>query len=647
MAITNGRGSNRNRSCVRVIFPPQFEPFQPYLAGPYLKGWLHQQGIESSVFDANIDFYEWFISQAKRQVSEQTAMTASRRYLLRQAPAALRRLKTEPASLSDYRWAVNVLDEFLRHACPTGMILGLTHLTLEPRYSSSHLISWLDGTDNVFRRYYESAHEAILGPQEVTCYLLSVVVIDQLPAAVALAREIRRARPGAIILAGGPLISRLSHQLSSVPPIAKAFDAIIPGEAHVGLSAFLKLVPTHRAHVTPDFSDLDLTRYWSCRRVLPYLAASGCNWGQCAYCTHHMTYDGYNASDMSDVLADLERLPGQHGAEYVSFSDEYLSSIQLEHLSDGLVERNVRIKWSTFTRPEPQFQDVTFLHHLYEAGCRMLMFGLETASQRVLTSMRKGTYAKHYRPILEACKKANIAVRCDFLIGFPGETESDIETTYSFLQDNRDVLDTPFSSYAVAVLEMRSGIPLLRHPDRYGIHVKEPLRGDLDDQYDYDIAEGVTKDSLAKWREKMIGFLKTEMDAELVCPQNKTHQLVLKDLHDQGLLQLPTLRVSTKYLPFLSARLSSGVDVMPSREGFHVVNHTNGGELEMSSSLAQVLSLLVKGTPLDVAYRAQHSWGENTFAQFIMFLYRNDYVCIETVSSRRQDSVLMKEATDV
>src|SRR3989442_5799509 len=58
----SSEGQGLSSMKARLIFPPQFEPFQPYLSGPYLKGLLCRHGICASVFDANLDFYEWLVA---------------------------------------------------------------------------------------------------------------------------------------------------------------------------------------------------------------------------------------------------------------------------------------------------------------------------------------------------------------------------------------------------------------------------------------------------------------------------------------------------------------------------------------------------------------------------------------------------------
>lgn len=622
-----------------IIFPPQFEPFQAYLSGPYLKALLGHHGIAANVFDANIDFYDWLVAQAEKHIPWPTAPNTSAGYLRENVGQAVELLRSEPRSLPEYRWAINVTDEYLRAISPVGVKIGLTYLKVGNRYSSSDLQAYLDRPDNIFRLYFKYASERLLGPPSVSTYLLSLVVIDQLAGAIAFTREIKQQRPHARVIIGGPIVSRLHRQLAAIPWITETFDAIVPGEAYRVLPGVLGLPHASTGHVTPDFSDLDLDRYWSCRRVLPYLVAHRCKWGKCAFCSHHLTYDGYRESSIPKVLSDLDHLAAGHAVQHISCCDEYLTPAQLEELSTGLLEREIDVRWSTFTRPEPQFRDREFMVKLYAAGCRMLMFGLESGSQRVINAMGKGTRVVHFLPILEACKAANIAVRYDFMVGFPGETQEEVEETYSFIRQNRDGIDTPFSSYSVAIFELRSGIPVLEQVERLRVLPKDPLRGDLDDQYEFESEAGLSEQARIEWREQLIRFSKVEMGMELICPQNKTHQLVLKDLYDCGIFGLPVLEICPDRFASTAATLAPGVEFTSKAGALRVINHANGGELEVSLRLLEVFHRFAAGTGLNVAFHTQDLWEQETFARFITFLYRNDYLRV-WVSARTNQVTL-------
>ena len=618
---------------IQILFPPQFEPFQAYLSGPYLKGLLATYGEAATVFDANVDFYEWMLSFAQRDIPWRTHQHPNLEFLHREVAAAVASLKNAPTSLLDYRWAINVVDEYLGAVSPEGVKVGLSYLKVGNRYSDTHLCAYLEDENNLFARYFADASDTILGSESVNTYLLSLVVIDQLAAAVAFTREIKRRRPYARVFIGGPIVSRLQLQLKAVPWLASTFDGIISGEAHRVLPELLGLPHQYTGHVTPDFSDLDLDRYWCSRRVLPYLVAHGCKWGKCTFCSHHLTYDGYRESTMRQVLDDLEMLTNRYQGEYVSFSDEYLTPAQLAELAEGVEQRGLNIKWLTFVRLEREFRDVRFMQRLYDAGCRILMFGLESASQRVLNLMKKGTRVEHFRPILEACKAAGIAVRYDFMVGFPGETEEDAQWTFDFLQQNRDVIDTPFSSYSTAIFELRSGIPVLEMAERYRVLAHNPLRGALDDQYEFESIGGLSEASRIAWRDRLIRYAKTELDIELVCPQNKTDQLVLKDLFDQGLFDLPVSRITPDDFTRLQMRLARGVEIQPTPKGWRIVSRANGGELEIAEDLLPMFHLLLIETTMAQCFACQNHWDADVFSRFVNFLSRNDYVVVTALET--------------
>jgi hypothetical protein len=214
------------------------------------------------------------------------------------------------------------------------------------------------------------------------------------------------------------------------------------------------------------------------------------------------------------------------------------------------------------------------------------------------------------------------------MVGFPGETREDVRTTFEFIQSNRDVIDTPFSSYSVSIFELREGIPVLEQSEHFQVQPRVPLRGELDDQYEFECDGGLTLQERINWRERFIRFSKEDLNMEIVCPQNKTHQLVLKDLYDQGNLALPVGRIEPAGLDQLTGRLTAGIEITRHRDSIHVLSHASGGELEVCLGLLGVFRGFQQGIRLDLACRLQSIWDGTQFARFVEFLYRNDYLVI-------------------
>jgi len=620
--IMQSRKTLNNR--ISIIFPPQFEPFQPYLSLPYLKGLLRNHGIECYCFDANIDFYWWLFINQRECYS--CYNSHRKNYLASHIESACYILKEIPNDLTEYRWAINVVDEYLKEISPCGVNISLTSLSIGNKHSSEDLLNYISSPENIFRKYFEYARRKIIINPNIKYYLFSLVVLDQLGPALTFAKEIKKMHPKVKVIFGGPFVARYYKRLISLKWINKVVDIITPGEAYKELPKIFGLQRIWQGHVTPDFSDFEMERYLSPRLVLPYLTAHGCKWGLCSFCTHHLTYSEYRECSLEKIIKDISSFKKKYGLEYISFSDEYIPANRLDGLASLIKERKLDIKWSAFVRAEPRYMDKEFTKKLYEGGARLLMFGFECASQRVLQLMKKGTYADHYKAILESCKNANIAVRLDFMIGFPGETEVEAKKTLDFIKSNSELIDTPFSSYSVAIFELREDIPIMEDLKKWGIKVEGLYRGDLDELYYFDTTNGLSHAKKQYWRRKMIYYSKNKLGMEVITPQNKTHQLCFKDLYDRGYIELPIISLKPEYFKDIYAIWSDGVAIDYRENAIYVSNHASGGEIKLCEELINVVGVLASGESLYLIFQKYGSWNLKEFIEFVNYLYRNDYI---------------------
>jgi len=613
---------------VQIIFPPQFEPFQPYLSLPYLKGLLKIYEIDSKYYDSNVDFYWWLIREYKK---EHWPDSPQKEYLWENIDEAIQTLYMVPQSYFKYRWAISVADEFLEALSPQDIKISLTSLTIGNKYSSKDLYQYLNSSENVFNEFFEYAINKILGLDETVYYFFSLVVLDQLGAALTFARQIKSIKPQAKIAFGGPMVSRFYKRLVAIPWVKNIVDFIIPGEAYKTLPRIFKYEKMYTGHVTPDYGDLELDKYFAPKIVLPYLVAHGCKWGLCRFCSHHLTYSEYRASNSEQVVRDISNLVKKYGVEYISFSDEYLTADQLNNLVDLFQKHAVNVYWSSFVRAEPQFSNKDFVRKLYDGGARLLMFGFESASQKVLNEMRKGTHVNSYVPILKACKKANVAVRLDFMVGFPGESQNDVRQTYAFIRNNSKLIDTPFSSFAIAIFELREDTPIIHELMKKRVKILSLLRGNLDEQYSFILSKGLSSKQKQWWRHKIIKYFKNELNAELFTPRNKTHQLLFKDLYDRNQIKTAFVKkVNNKNICNLKASWNNGVVIITdhSNSALRITNYATGGELMVSLELSDVIeSFKAIGSLASVRSRFSNC-DSSAFIKLINFLHRNDYLLI-------------------
>lgn len=128
------------------------------------------------------------------------------------------------------------------------------------------------------------------------------------------------------------------------------------------------------------------------------------------------------------------------------------------------------------------------LQQMYTGGCRMILFGLESASEQIMKRMVKGTQLEHMHRILNESTQAGIWNHTFFFFGFPGETIEDAQQTVNFLYEHKQHVHS--AAFGTFLLEVDA--PAHRYPKSFGISrvVEQPDR-DLAIYFDYEVSEGM------------------------------------------------------------------------------------------------------------------------------------------------------------
>jgi hypothetical protein len=177
-----------------------------------------------------------------------------------------------------------------------------------------------------------------------------------------------------------------------------------------------------------------------------------------------------------------------HGVRHFFFSDEALSPRMLSALSAELIQRGADLEWTCCARFEPGIR-ARLLRQMREAGCRMVLYGLESGSQRVLDRMDKGIKLSTAQRILKEGAEAGIWNHIFFFFGFPGETEWDARETVRFFRANRESIH----SVCTGTFLLERDSQVAADPEGFGIaRVLPPGTGrDLAYYYDYEVRSGI------------------------------------------------------------------------------------------------------------------------------------------------------------
>lgn len=196
----------------------------------------------------------------------------------------------------------------------------------------------------------------------------------------------------------------------------------------------------------PEYSDFPWHKYP--HRVIPVLAARGCSWGRCTFCSDIVTASGrgFRTRRAVRVLDELDHQAKRYGSKDFIFLDIKLNSdVSLwRGLINGIQERVPGARWIGTVHVdigEDNGLDRPTLLAASRAGLTRVSFGLESGSQRMLQLMSKGCTVARNETFLDDASEAGLSVRATMMTGYPGETADDIEQSADFLARNRDKFD--------------------------------------------------------------------------------------------------------------------------------------------------------------------------------------------------------------
>ena len=116
-----------------------------------------------------------------------------------------------------------------------------------------------------------------------------------------------------------------------------------------------------------------------------------------------------------------------------------------------------------------------------KSGCAALLFGLESACERVLAGMQKGIHVAAAREILVASRAAGIINHAGILVGFPTESEAEaLETVRFVIEHNREI-----QSIGLSLFNLDKDSRVMMAAERYGVEPILDPQEDLASAFDY------------------------------------------------------------------------------------------------------------------------------------------------------------------
>jgi len=380
---------------------------------------------------------------------------------------------------------------------------------------------------------------------------VSLCFSQQLWVALCLAKVLKRRTKAKIIFGGAHFTAEIDQFMDR---FANVIDYIVEGEGEMALVKLLKgedpasipgvyfmsdmvhsSTPKFEPKIDifghPDFSDLDLRAYFSPEPVLPVLTSRGCYWRKCTFCVHYLS-SGFSYRQHT-VAHIVEQLQGyvKMGIRHFSFIDEMISPHAFKDLADGILKAGLDIHYYALAKPVKQF-DRQLLEKIYASGCRYILWGMESANERVLGLIQKGTETENVELVFQTAQKVGIHNHVYIICGFPTETKEEWMETLRFLQKNGGAI----SSIHRSPFSLEKDSPIYKAPEKFSI-TKVWSLGDTitDGRFRFECSSGMTRDEMNDIFMKSMPFLRAFNVYSPRLGNFRDHALLLYAKHGRAL----------------------------------------------------------------------------------------------------------------
>ena len=294
-----------------------------------------------------------------------------------------------------------------------------------------------------------------------------------------LLRKAKETNPNAVVVACGCYVQVAKDKVDSIEEIdisignSEKKDIVQIVENYINQNEMInEIVDVNKEK---DFSEMGLVTFTEKTRATIKIQ-DGCN-NFCTYCLIPYARGRVRSRNKENIIKEVEEIAkkgiqeivitGIHIASYgLDFSYNYRMIDLLEDLNkiDGIK----RIRLGSL---EPSLITDEFTKRLSKLDkiCNHFHLSLQSGCDETLKRMNRKYTTSEFRQVVNRLRKTfkDVNLTTDIIVGFPGETEEEFETTYSFLKEIK------FYKMHIFKYSPREGTPASKMPNQVDGKIKE------------------------------------------------------------------------------------------------------------------------------------------------------------------------------
>jgi len=213
-----------------------------------------------------------------------------------------------------------------------------------------------------------------------------------------------------------------------------------------------------------DYSGFNFGDYT--KQLIPITTSRGCV-NRCTFCSESPHWRRYRRRSAANILNEIKyQLDLYPQIDKFWFNDSLVNGDikMLEELCGLIISAKIKIEWGGQAMIRPEMTPA-LLNKMYSAGCRVISYGIESGSSRILKLMRKPYTAELAEQVVKNTFEASINAIFNIITGFPGEDEMSFQESKDFIRRCRKYA----SHIELPVYLLLKGSYIFSHLEEFGI----------------------------------------------------------------------------------------------------------------------------------------------------------------------------------
>ena len=213
---------------------------------------------------------------------------------------------------------------------------------------------------------------------------------------------------------------------------------------------------------------LPIARYRALGTPCTVITSRGCPYS-CIFCSgRRMFGPRIRFRNPGLVVDEIEEIQRDFGSTQINIVDDTftLNHHHARAVCEEMLRRNLKIKWSVFARVDNVTEDLAQL--MKRAGCEWMLFGVESADEEILKTIRKGITPDGVVRGVKTAAEAGIRVFNSFILGLPGESWDTAMKSMAFADE---LYQKYGAKYGFHILSPLPGTELYERARHYGIRI--------------------------------------------------------------------------------------------------------------------------------------------------------------------------------